>query len=143
MNHSPMTAEALRVLVENRLHRLLAELPPGWPDDVVSIGAASQSTAAVIRVGPRDLVEVPDPPEQQLRAREREMLDLVVKIIRDAGGQVQGDKIHAGIVAAGRNLSRSTINIALAEFVATGYLQNDRDRRGYRLPPETPKVQCD
>lgn len=43
--------DALLLLVENRLQRLIAELPPGWPPTPTVVEASIRGTYGVLRLG--------------------------------------------------------------------------------------------
>jgi len=123
-----------RLLVENTLLRLLAELPPGTQSMIVQ--ARFNGMGAVLRIGsPTDLQVAPRGPDnsRKLSSRHREVLDAVAIEAARLGRRVLGSEVRAALKAAGVRWGVSTINTTLADLVDSGHLVNDNDKRGYGL----------
>lgn len=133
-----MTPDPPALMAENRLYRLLADLPPAWPGRPVVLTARVPGVAAVLHLGPPGSLPVPAADGRPLSAREREALQAVRAEVARLGRRVLGREVRAALAAGGYRWSAGTINSALAELVGKGVLINDNDKTGYGLTPGGP-----
>lgn len=130
---TPLSHEALTLLVERTLYQLLAQLPPGWPPNPLNVDARSHGTVATLRLGPPSAMPVVLPQLDDLTPREREVLDAIRLEVDRLGRRVIGREVRHALILAGTKWSASTVNQALASLVDRGLLVNDNDKRGYGL----------
>lgn len=125
--------DPVRLLAENALLRLLADLPAATP--AITVQARLNGLGAVLRIGPPTDVPLASVGENRGRmsSRDREVFDAVAVEVARLGRRVLGYEVRAALKAAGIRWGVSTVNTTLADLVAGGYLVNDNDKRGYGL----------
>jgi hypothetical protein len=123
--------DTIHLLVENSLLRLLAALPADTP--AMSVAVHLNGLAAVVRIGlPADLSLAAN--SGRLTPRQTAALEAARTLVDRHGRRVLGSEIQAELKATGAACcGKSTVNGALADLVANGWLVNDNDKRGYGL----------
>jgi len=127
--------DTVGILIEARILRLLADLPPTFPDGLQSFTIAARDVVAVVTFRPQGMPAIVTASNgHQLSPAELATYGVAKSEITSRGRPCTGSEIRAAMTAAGCKWGASTIHRSLADLTAFGLLVNTRNKEGYKLP---------